>query len=263
MALTASFTYINLDIPGRVVQFTNHSSGGTGLTFSWDFGDGEVSTDVHPQHTYQADGFYTVVLTVTQGVSTATTTRYLGVSSTGLMLSRSIYDLVDMYIPSTLTLDTSEKQSLIQKWQMYLAILVEPNIAEADIFNEFAWPALVNQLIAELVAYDLIIQGANAYIASMSEGGSTTTGQQLKKVVTGPSEAEWFPNTATGEVWEQTMKAGGALDQIKNQVCMLSHRLRIYIPICKPLPYSPTVPEKHKVTQNVQAGNPFGLPDQY
>ena len=45
------------------VTFTNTSSDAT--SYSWDFGDGNMSTDVSPTHTYAASGDYTVTLTAT------------------------------------------------------------------------------------------------------------------------------------------------------------------------------------------------------
>ena len=56
----ASFTYVAEE---REVTFTNTSK--NAKTFSWDFGDGETSTDENPVHTYDAFGKYTVQLTVT------------------------------------------------------------------------------------------------------------------------------------------------------------------------------------------------------
>ncbi len=44
--------------------FTNASTG-SGLTYDWDFGDGSVSTDENPVHTYSSINQYTVTLTVT------------------------------------------------------------------------------------------------------------------------------------------------------------------------------------------------------
>ncbi|MHC4955720.1 MAG: PKD domain-containing protein [Planctomycetota bacterium] len=43
------------------VRFQNASSAGT---YAWDFGDGSKSTDENPEHTYRAQGSYTVKLTV-------------------------------------------------------------------------------------------------------------------------------------------------------------------------------------------------------
>jgi len=55
---------------GGAISFTNASLGGTG--FTWNFGDGNSSTEANPTHTYATSGNYTVVLTVTNacGVNT-------------------------------------------------------------------------------------------------------------------------------------------------------------------------------------------------
>lgn len=51
------------------VQFTNQSTGlGSGAqTFSWQFGDGTLSTEENPIHVYTDSGLYTVTLTVNAG----------------------------------------------------------------------------------------------------------------------------------------------------------------------------------------------------
>lgn len=46
-------------------QFTNLTNHRNNFEYSWDFGDGNTSTDQDPQHTYSAFGTYTVTLTVT------------------------------------------------------------------------------------------------------------------------------------------------------------------------------------------------------
>lgn len=56
------------------VQFTNMSSGGYTASF-WDFGDGHSSTDIHPLHTYNAAGNFTVTLTITRHHSSASLVR--------------------------------------------------------------------------------------------------------------------------------------------------------------------------------------------
>jgi PKD repeat protein len=48
-----------LGAPPLKVRFQNFS-GGPPIRFLWDFGDGTTSVEVHPQHTYQKEGIYTV-----------------------------------------------------------------------------------------------------------------------------------------------------------------------------------------------------------
>ena len=57
------------------VQFSNTSSGDN-LSYRWDFGDGETSTEVEPQHTFQ-DGVFNITLSVENENGTATTSAQL------------------------------------------------------------------------------------------------------------------------------------------------------------------------------------------
>lgn len=52
-----------LQTKGLSVKFANKSIGVIS-SVEWDFGDGEVSTDIDPQHFYQEEGMYTFTLTV-------------------------------------------------------------------------------------------------------------------------------------------------------------------------------------------------------
>jgi PKD repeat protein len=50
---------------GDTVQFTAQSNINTGVSWSWNFGDGSTSTLKNPAHTYNSAGKYTVLLTIT------------------------------------------------------------------------------------------------------------------------------------------------------------------------------------------------------
>jgi len=68
---TASFTHVATLLS---VAFTDTSIGDT-LTYAWDFGDTNTSTDASPTHVYAAAGTYDVVLTVTDvNAATSATT---------------------------------------------------------------------------------------------------------------------------------------------------------------------------------------------
>ena len=70
----ASFTANPTTSCDGIVQFTDASTGAS--SWEWDFDDGNTSTEQNPEHTYAADGVYTVTLTVTNtgGVDTHTET---------------------------------------------------------------------------------------------------------------------------------------------------------------------------------------------
>ncbi|MFB7620269.1 S8 family serine peptidase [Kitasatospora sp. NPDC056181] len=53
------------DRASRACTFDASLTGGSGLSYSWDFGDGTTGTGVKPVHTYASYGTYTVKLTAT------------------------------------------------------------------------------------------------------------------------------------------------------------------------------------------------------
>ena len=60
-------------VQGEVPLTVNFdASESVGESFAWDFGDGTVGEGVTPSHEYAAAGIYTVVLTVSDGICTAT-----------------------------------------------------------------------------------------------------------------------------------------------------------------------------------------------
>ncbi|MFO8233910.1 MAG: FISUMP domain-containing protein [Bacteroidales bacterium] len=67
------------------VHFTDESTGNP-TSWSWDFGDGNTSTDQNPSHTYSSVGTHTVELAVSNecGEDTATKINYIYVESDGL-----------------------------------------------------------------------------------------------------------------------------------------------------------------------------------
>lgn len=58
----ALFSYESV---GKTVTFTNESTITGTVTYAWDFGDGNSSTDKDPVHTYELKGEYTVTMTAT------------------------------------------------------------------------------------------------------------------------------------------------------------------------------------------------------
>lgn len=68
---------------GEPINFTNLSTSNVGSTWSWDFGDGNLSSDENPSHSYENPGIYTVELSVSDGANQATETKidYITVES--------------------------------------------------------------------------------------------------------------------------------------------------------------------------------------
>jgi hypothetical protein len=60
---------------GIAINFSSTSYKGT--SWSWDFGDGGVSTSENPSHTYSASGKFNVTLTINSGASSLTKTQFI------------------------------------------------------------------------------------------------------------------------------------------------------------------------------------------
>ena len=63
-AKTVPAPNFSFSVNGHTVTFTNNTVG-TGITYLWDFGDGNTSTDFSPVHVYAQQGDYSVSLTAT------------------------------------------------------------------------------------------------------------------------------------------------------------------------------------------------------
>jgi gliding motility-associated-like protein len=84
--ITVSFTADKTVVckTSDAVKFTNTSTGPSNITYAWDFGDGNTSTDKEPSYTYNQKGTFTVKLTVSSAAGcsqTITKTNYINVAN--------------------------------------------------------------------------------------------------------------------------------------------------------------------------------------
>lgn len=254
IGLESKFTNLSYQVPSE-------------YTYSWDFGDdSSTSTELNPKHTYNKIGFYRVSLSILDGNH-----RPIEVVSKILLitdkvkthLSNSIYVLINTYIPYSIfgEISSSVKQQFIEKWQLYIQPLVNHKIPIEQYNNELYYEALENQLIMELAAYDLmilnitnvinstsktIINGNSKYdlpcnsesVISSSQNSTTTSddGGKVKKIVTGPTEVEYFDESESEKDFisniTKATQPGGFIDILRQSLCMLAERLDIYLPIC-------------------------------
>lgn len=227
---------------GLAVTFKDYSSGNPS-SWSWDFGDGGTHTSQNPIHTYATPGWYFVTLTATNGDGASTPiSLQIGVGNSGefLPLPQRLFEMVDNYLPDTVNYDVQTKVTQIKSRQIYIHPLVNHNIADEDIYNELAYHPLENILVAQLVALDMILAGANAYLSSLSPKNGSQ-GRQIKSMVEGPAEAEWFDNS---DAWGSIMKPGGLFESLKTQVCGSAARVEVFLPWCPALAHNPIMPIK-------------------
>ena len=89
--LDASFTY---SAQGLMVGFFNFT---TGVTRTWDFGDGTILTTPYPVHTYAAPGTYIVTLTVFNGTCATTSQQTITVGTVSIGESNSGLNNFNIY----------------------------------------------------------------------------------------------------------------------------------------------------------------------
>lgn len=252
--MNIEFTY---RVKGLTVQFDNISDRIKGANLLWKFGDHLESVSESPEHVYTDPGRYTVTLAYyMKGSEVGSYSQTIVVSDkVKTTLSDTIYTLINKLLPSEVfgEIDKNLKSDLIRKWQLYIAPLVNHRIPLEDIYNEFFYEALENQLIMELAAYDYMvlkvnhmIQGLSTEISSKPVDSEGDGEGNVKHITTGPTEVEYFnPDDFASDVLSNIIKAmnpDGIIDLMKQQICMLAERLDIYLPICQRLPAKRVVP---------------------
>ena len=93
------------------VQFTDHSISWDGeiIDWSWNFGDGNTSTDQNPAHIFNEPGEYTITLSVTDNngnIVTETKENYINVSQPPDMCAPNNFDINNMNNSISLSWDT-------------------------------------------------------------------------------------------------------------------------------------------------------------
>jgi len=224
----------------------------------WTFGDGTTSTSQSPLKVFPSEGFYVVSLVATNADGSSDPLELsIGLSNTNATVGNySIWFMAEQEIPTGLRdqIEDNEKHSMISTWQKYLYPLIPASITKplnvVDVHLEMQYDCLVNELVAKLTAYELIVQAANQFTTGSAIGAtasitSSTSTPDKKKIQTGPSSVEWHPDNTTdqqnsaGDAISAATKSGGSLDQLKALICQLSKRLRIYLPMCGQLNHSP------------------------
>lgn len=235
------------------VNLRDLSSAPSGSIYKWDFGDGSpFSSERNPSHTYEKTGIYSVTLSImdVSQSTLGTLTRDVLVSEyVQTVLPDSIYKLIDTYLPSEVfgEISMALKQQLISKWQIYLGDIVNHNIPPHEKDNELYYEALENQLIMELVAYDYTVMNVTRLVGGSYKAtsgkhvqvdgdGNEVDGGDVKKIITGPTEVEYFDSGNTKadliRYAYDALKPGGLIDTLKKGICMLADRLDIYLPFC-------------------------------
>lgn len=226
-APASNFTYNN---QGLSITFVDRSSGNP-TAWSWNFGDStELSTVRNPSHTYSVPGVYFVSLSVSNEDGSSEKGFNIVVSEVAT-LSQSIWDMVQQFLVGTsIEFDGQRFTTLKEYWQLYLAPNMDPEIVNPDIFDESKWPGLANMLIAKLIVFELAWGSTGGSLIStgtLVSGGSGA----LKRMETGPSNAEWFdPSETVKSMFGGT--GSNAYSIFLDGICLLARNLNLRLPFC-------------------------------
>lgn len=283
--MNLAFVYV---AKGLEVSFKVLNKVPADATIGWDFGViGGESSELNPTFTYESPGYYTATLTVTENpqggdpiVSTVSQVLLVSDGDVKTHLNDSIYNLIDLYVPANLVDDgmtLQQKTTFIQKWQLYLGPLVNHCIPMEEYTNELYYEGLENQLVMELAVWDFLnmqiislLTGTGQYIDSLTYQSVNTHGEgedpeeepvddqvkagRVKRIQTGPTEVEYFDELSDSlstlyKAYSEALKPNGIIDVLRQNLCNLASRLRIFLPMCdnayKPVKVPRVVNRRH------------------
>lgn len=129
-------------------------------------------------------------------------------------------------------------------WKLFLQ--AHFGISDEDLPNDAAWPVLVRFLIAKLVVWSYvntqIMTGTLAGVSGMDGNGDFG----IKKIVTGPTETEYFDQLKTiSDMMKPNASGQSGFSLLQNDLCLLAGKLRVSLPqICGFLSEAPVTPLK-------------------
>lgn len=251
-----------------------------GYTPVWDFGVYKGTTEDN-YFDYESSGRYIIKLYLSHdSINELVGSKPVMVSDhVNTQLTDSIYNLINKYVPEDLNINISmaDKESYIKKWQLYIQPLVNHDIPIEEYSNELYYEGLENQLVMELAVYDylyiqlqkMLIQTANQLnnmvMGSESSEEGSNGRDRIKQITTGPTEVQYF-DTVTESVsslfkaYTTATQPGGILDDLRKNLCMLSQRMGIYLPVCDK-PISVKVPKivNRRSAGTIDGPNPGSL----
>ncbi|ACL17090.1 PKD domain-containing protein [Methanosphaerula palustris] len=115
----ANFTAnVTTGIAPLSVQFNDTSLGANLTAWSWAFGDGNISTEQNPIHTYATTGSYSVNLTVTNvsGSNSSVKTNYINVSAVPLPVANFTANVTTGFAPLSVQFNDTSLGTNLTAW---------------------------------------------------------------------------------------------------------------------------------------------------
>ncbi len=167
---------------------------------------------------------YSVTLLITNAAEETSSLTLEFVTVEGLAhVYQTIFGMVETLIQGAI-LNPDQLASLRTKWQNLLWEATEVPL-ECKYF-EPSWPYLGNMLIAYVIVRDLAVNSANELLVQQGSAGTGT----MKKIVTGPTEAEWQDPS---KIFNQLFQKEGIYEVFMDQICALAANFKVHISGCK------------------------------
>lgn len=148
----------------------------------------------------------------------------------------TIDQLLEDQLPAGFVLGTDYVTHRKMYWQNILYI--QAGVAADDRFTDESWDPDWSMLIGYLIIWDVFqkaITGKIFQASSMGLNGTVTSKGPVKKIVTGPIEAEYTDTTAAfASLLRGFESSEGPFFEIFTNACALAQRIGIKIPMCKP-----------------------------
>ena len=168
-----------------------NSSTGSNLSYFWDFGDGNTSTQAYPNYTYSTAGPFYLCLTVT-GDSSCTSTYCDSIDAGGIVLKQNGFN-INVISPITLGINDEAKE-FISSLQLYPNPVRNELTIELELTNPTTVEVFVTDLLGKTVA-NIVNEEINVGTTKFQWNTSTTKNgiyllniisnhsRQVKKVV--------------------------------------------------------------------------------
>ena len=138
--------------------------------WSWDMGDGNISSDRHPIHSYEAPGIYEVCLTVSNenNENTSCQTLFLGVSST---------EDGEAVAPDISLFPNPVHSNLRVAFHSHI-----PRAAELILYDIEGRPVLRQSELRQITRVDVSGLSTGSYIYEIREAGEVITSGRIVKL---------------------------------------------------------------------------------
>lgn len=136
--------------------------------------------------------------------------------------------------PFGITVDDNYRTQSVLYWKLYLQGGF--NIDDEDVELDSVWPTLVRFLIAKLVVHSWLTGLLRGSLMGGFAAGDGAPGP-LKKLETGPSNAEWHDGaTSLANLLKVGPDGLNAMDRLSSDICSLARRVAVYLPMCPVVP---------------------------